>query len=377
MRGFVILLLCGAPLNSLVELCRCLHMLISETGYIGGGIVVAATFASVICSIFLIHLIVAMGKWNGFTRIILWMTICQIVYDTSFVFGIYSAAEETGYKSMHLVAIFLSTFGGISVTLFTNVLMAVVFRMVYTRKAVKIMENFRIHLVLVMSVSIALAVYSTVAFGSGDYKLSGDLYNYVRLSSIVANFSIYAIVTKLLWTPTYKPLLVLSSRLKFYPICQVVTRLWPTIYEFIHGYNDDVPPTGFWSSFAFYLYCLFLPSAGIGYYVVFLVMQPQAYDKFTSLFAACCFCRVSDSRAITKSVKHFSSKSMGSSASSGADLLCPNIDLCESMLDRMLPSFNDMDEDELAQAIDQLNEDIANDVKTEDVGEQRGTFSPS
>lgn len=319
-------------------------MSISQVGYISGAILLTMTILSLCCSFFLIHVIIKMGKWNGFTRIIWSMTICQIVYDASFFFAMYSSTREEGYYSTTLVDIFLSSFGGISVTFFTNVLMVLVFYMVYKRKAVRIMENFRAYFATVVLTSIALAIYSTVAFAKGNEIISGDIYNYVRLLSILLNIFVYAIVTKILWTPTYQPLLVLSSRLKYYPICQVVTRLWPTIYEFIYGYSNEIP-ADFWHSFGFYLYCLFLPSAGVGYFFVFLVMQPQAHEKFLALFSKC-KCPSKESTP----TKVFSSNSR----SSGSIL---QSDIGESIVDRMLPSYGDMDEDELAMAIDRLNDE--------------------
>ena len=104
-------------------------MALATTFLIGGIILVVVSVLSIWASIITLYIIHALDKWNGYMRVIWSLTICQIIYDVSFFFFVafYVGGEKNiGYE----FSIFLSTFGGLAVTLWTNALIFVVLYMV-------------------------------------------------------------------------------------------------------------------------------------------------------------------------------------------------------------------------------------------------------
>jgi hypothetical protein len=68
----------------------------------------------------------------------------------------------------------------------------------------------------------------------------------------------------------------------YYPLMQAFCRLGACIYEPIYGFGDY---PGHTSSIQFALSCwvsLTAPSSGIGYLIIFLIMQPNAYRLLVS-----------------------------------------------------------------------------------------------
>ena len=79
---------------------------------------------------------------------------------------------------------------------------------------------------------------------------------------------------------------VLSMRMIYYPLMQAVTVLPASIYESLYGIHQADPN----NNTQFAVDCIFAitaPSAGIGYLVIFLVMQPNAYKHFRTFFLRC------------------------------------------------------------------------------------------
>jgi hypothetical protein len=89
------------------------------------------------------------------------------------------------------------------------------------------------------------------------------------------------------------PLAALVRRFKYYPIIQVLSRICVAYYEEVYGHDYE-----YHSSFtlekkiATLLYLITLPSAGLGFFVVFLVVSPGAVkllqDDWTWLMTRVC-----------------------------------------------------------------------------------------
>jgi hypothetical protein len=83
--------------------------------------------------------------------------------------------------------------------------------------------------------------------------------------------------------PNKDPVRVLSSRIKYYPIVQVVTLSGAFWYVFQYSFDTQsyrATPMPLAQQISLVFYALTLPSAGLGYFAIFLLFQPQAYNHF-------------------------------------------------------------------------------------------------
>ena len=116
------------------------HGLVLAAVILGSLSAILSTFASLAT----IYLIESMKRFNGCLRLIKWMTWCQFCYDLNFFFVIFHEVANINIKYLffsfeydlivlnkqntyaYCVSVFLSTFGGISVSLWTNALCVVI-----------------------------------------------------------------------------------------------------------------------------------------------------------------------------------------------------------------------------------------------------------
>eukprot|EP01034_Spumella_vulgaris_P028563 gene28563-35445_t len=110
------------------------------------------------------------------------------------------------------------------------------------------------------------------------------------------------------------PVRVLSSRIKYYPIVQVVTLSGAFWYVFQYSfdtqsYNTSPMPIAQQVSLVFY--ALTLPSAGLGYFTIFLLFQPQASSHFRKRLReayqwCCCYKRKNGNNVLHGARQHSS-----------------------------------------------------------------------
>eukprot|EP01034_Spumella_vulgaris_P039812 gene39812-49200_t len=146
------------------------------------------------------------------------------------------------------------------------------------------------------------------------------------------------------------PVRVLASRIKYYPIVQIVSRAGAAWYEFAYGfdtdsYSSDMSTT---QTIALYFYGMCVPTAGIGYFLVFLIVQPAAYlhlKKATSklYLRLICACGNGD---------EFRSQSRGDSFSDQVTIR-GSFKFSLPLLDNGCVDYSGLDEDELSVQIDQ------------------------
>lgn len=234
-----------------------------------------------------------MRKWNGYLAIITAMCCCQIVYDVSF------AAHISANDGSTAIAVWaaLQFFGGISVSVWTNILAFVVLRVVVSLKSTDIMKNFHVLTAIAMIPSLItgfLILGMQLSNRRDRFAAVEGFYYWARIGSIAINFVIHGIVmykTNQLnrlktWsqrTPQEIAIQILSHRMIYYPCMQAISRIGASWYEALYGYGPYVGNT---SNFQFTLACLYAglsPATGIGYLVVFLLMQPFAVAQLRSL----------------------------------------------------------------------------------------------
>lgn len=243
---------------------------------------------SFVCTITNLWLIRAMNKWNGYLAIIASMCVCQIVYDVSF--SLHISADNNG---MAAVWNGLQFFGGMSVSIWTNILAVIILRVVLRKKSTDILNNFYFLSAIALFPSIVLGSLLIGVRGSTAYDLE-EIYFWGRLVSIIINFVIHAIISYRSYqmnssrvtstrTPQEVAIQVLSDRMIYYPLMQTLSRIGASWYEAKYGFGPFPGDTSTYQFSLAIIYAATSPATGIGYLIIFLFMQPFAMVQLMSL----------------------------------------------------------------------------------------------
>lgn len=231
------------------------------------------------------------------------MALCQLIFDISFTRHITSDSSYVSSAGNFTTALWngLQFFGGLSVSIWTNILAIVVLKVVVTFEAFNIRKNFYFLSAVAMLPPFIICILSMALYKedatSGDQDVVGTVYSYSRAVSIAINFVCYGIIAvraRKITTATAgeissQQLLIneLSRRMIYYPLMQTVSRIGACVYEPVYGYGPYLghssQPEFSWAC----VYAITAPAAGIGYLVIFLLMQPYAYEQFVSLLTTC------------------------------------------------------------------------------------------
>lgn len=288
--------------------------------------VLAATIISSFFSILLMILLYLMRERStGFTTIILAMTIFQTMYDMSFYYGV-----VPGPSTIVLVCNLFQISGGVGSSLFSNILASIVYYVLVYRKTVDVMKLFPwLCLIVFIPVAVNCIVY-IVAYAEDSTHLyiiaNLEIYYYIRLISIVLNFFLYSLTyiaaRRIVGNMNARneildnAIITMVSRLKYYPLIQALARSGLTVYEMQYGYDFDPNPISS-ERFQLQIYsALIAPSASVGYFFVFLYMQPHAYNYFIALLKCSTYTPTKkqtkgsmNSECATHSTMHYSSHS--------------------------------------------------------------------
>ncbi len=214
----------------------------SELEIISGFLILVLATLSLIATMVTLWLIHDMNRWNGYMLLIFNLTLCQAFYDISFYFLL-------AFRNYTCFALFkfLSTFAGLAVTLWTNIISFVLFYIVMTMKSFHIQSYFKIFLISIMVISGLIASLEVAFHANGDdralRRIEHDYY-YFRIFSILFNVFIHCVISLRLYRMGLSdgmaslggadkkyvnlkaindPLKTLSRRLKYYPIVQILT----------------------------------------------------------------------------------------------------------------------------------------------------------
>jgi hypothetical protein len=275
-----------------------------EYRYVGAIIEISIAAISLCCSILTIWVIVLLNKWNGYVYMIANLSIAQALYDISIM--IYPCDQADCILSRNILR--FST--GIAATLWTNIILFVVAYIVFYLKTIDVREySFRL-LFAVTLFSIAVAMIE-------QWQKEWRVYFWLRVFSILFNIILYLLVKRWLHLMTkdttreiswsswlYRlltcqgkakhkkspqdPVRILAYRLKYYPIVQLITRLGVAWYEYISntdGFDYDYDPNkAIGYQIAYFVYIVTQPSAGIGFFIIFMLVSPGAYRTMREYF---------------------------------------------------------------------------------------------
>lgn len=241
-----------------------------------------------LCSITTIYLIRKM-KLNGFLLILLSLSVCQMVYDIAFLFLI--GGHDDWYLSMFLL---FDLAGELSVAIWTVLLSIIMFRIVYTLKTVNIYREYPVYLTTAITVPLVLDILALSLHRLDVDPLSTAyrIYYWMRLIAVIVNIVLF-IITNIIVLRLYKRveagiltvtqaecIRILVQRMRWYSVVQILLRVGPSWYENNSQTLQSAP--------ARIVYFFTAPATGIGYFLVFLVMQPGAthilIDKINTFF---------------------------------------------------------------------------------------------
>ncbi len=293
----------------------------STQEYICGTILLCTTTVSFLCTILTLYLIYDLNVWNGHILLVYILTLFQLLYDLSFYFliGFRQSVFYAFYK-------FLAITSGTFVSLWINFISLILYYTIIHLESFDIKRHYWKVLIANVFVSLSLASVVTTYYLLNDDNNNAELVFYwLRIASIAFNLIIYIITTiylqevyfdtRFLTSPTkanmpakstattrssLQPmdyhtmlrvqtrdlLLVLSNRLKYYPVVQIISLAGAAWWEYRYGFEtDSFDNTSFTigKEASLYLFTFCSPTAGAGYFIVFLLVQPLVYERLRKL----------------------------------------------------------------------------------------------
>ncbi len=276
-------------------------------------IVLAVASVSLLADLLTVSLIVSMGKRTGFLMLVMSLSMSQLLYDIGFFFR--NSAEESqgpaAFDFLTFTYIFTQIVGGIATTLITNAIAFIVAIIAFTLRSYDIAANLKYIAGWIFFLAFVPAMCAAILRLTSPELWYYPYYYYISLRavSIVVNIVLCGmLIVRLNGMGIYifsgksndsiHPIAALSSRMILYPIIQVLTRLgaiwmelaYPagTVADDDSALHDD--PN---YRIALTLFSIFGPAAGIGFFVVFIFMQPKAlmhlYTWLRCLGSGLCF----------------------------------------------------------------------------------------
>jgi hypothetical protein len=255
-----------------------------------------AVFIGCASSVLCLLLIYRMKVFTGHIQLLILLSVYQFVYD----FFCIQNNLDVDYDQKTF-AIFGHLVSGTTSSIISNWIAFSAFYIVAYHRVFDILKNYyMIHGVsLLIGLFCGILYYVSVVPEHAKNDALTDIaviyvYNNVRMASIAVNFffafvivvKIYAISSKGTQISDQElAIRTLARRMILYPITQAIGRVGYAWYEYGYGSGAYVVVDG--TDATEYACIIFLsvitPSVSVGYLIIFLVMQPKAYDHFKAL----------------------------------------------------------------------------------------------
>lgn len=246
--------------------------------YISYCIQISVGSLSCVCGIITLLLIYYMKVWNRFLLVIVTLSICQFFYDTSIYFC-NQASYPTCYSDMF---VFMTFYMGLSSTLWTNAMIIVLYLTIQYFNFYILTNYFYVFFFAINCFSLSYAIVGIILLNVVTKNIFNDVwfvYNLLRLLSIIFNFIVIGLIYyRVKSYDRNNPIFELISRIIYYPIVQIVARSFPAWYELQYIINSDDDNVNTTKTVSLIFYSIFLFSAGIGFFIVFLIVQPNAFE---------------------------------------------------------------------------------------------------
>lgn len=265
---------------------------------VAGLILLLSTTVSLLASGLVMYLIIRLKTLNSYHRIIFTLCCLQAIYNIAYYF-------LPGYRTASVLGIyrFLTTFAGIAVCMWTNFISFVNLYTIAYLQPFPLLSWHRNALYTTLGISgIFAMVFLLVSLVKDADHTMNYLYFYFRVVSTLFNIVMFCVLYFIFNRPgcascidrwfsqydftmrdmTQDLLAVLSSKLMFYPIVQIVSRVVSLWWEYKYGFTVSAFDEGDYTirkAGAMFLYALFSPSAGLGYIGVMLYVHPGARQE--------------------------------------------------------------------------------------------------
>lgn len=241
---------------------------------------------SSICTGLNLFLIYDMKVWNLHIMLITVMSCYQLIFDSVFyIWGYPFGSVE------YNIAMFIGMLGGLSSAIVSNIMILNILFIVVTKKIMAIKHAFTTINIIAIVPSLIVILLFCAGLGKNNSTLvnySESLYSAFRLISLGINLISYAIIlllTRRLVTQNNSTTIskagnairVLVNRLQWYPIIQVISRTFFSWFEFQYGMNFNTTNASTGLFIGQCLVAIVIPSSAVGYFFVFLLMQPRAF----------------------------------------------------------------------------------------------------
>lgn len=257
------------------------------------GIQLEQSFASIslVCCVSCLALILHLkllhknDVWNGFMMLLTSLTICQIIFEISFFIEDFRSPLK----------LFLYSFGYISSSLWTGIISIFLTLTVYffIRKSFDVISYFKHCVIAVLTISSGFGIAGIVLSIKGSidsiHQFDFIVFDFV-CGIVVFNIICYAMISYKFFrmniqetTDAYR----LVYKFKLYPICQIICGLPSFVYYEKCGHDDDLGggnsscKSNNDQSF-YFIYNILMPSSGIGFFIVFLIMNPAAVKTISN-----------------------------------------------------------------------------------------------
>lgn len=252
---------------------------------------------------------------KSYHRIIFTLCGLQAIYNIAYYF-------LPGYQNSAALAVYrvLTTFSGIAVCMWTNFISCVNLYTIAYLQPFSILDWHRKAISITLTISIIFAVVFLLVSLIKDADQTMDyLYFYFRVISTLFNLVMFCVLYFIFNRPacalcidtwfshydftmrdmTQDLLAVLSTKLMYYPVVQIFSRVVSLWWEYKYGFKVTAFDEGHYSirkAGAMILYSIFSPSAGVGYILTFFYVHPAARKEFFTmcremyLRVCCCQC---------------------------------------------------------------------------------------
>jgi hypothetical protein len=261
---------------------------------------------SFLSSLLTLLIIYNISKFNGYIQLVASLTFCQLIYDLGFFLLPW---YDTFYGRICYGVI--NMWGGISSSLWSNVLIFVTCQIIFTSRSVDIHSNYQYYFLFATLPATIISILEGIYVRHHGSTAVFYSYFILRSTSVIGNLILFLIISSQLYrlhtaSPSTRndpskppsspfpspssssfnhPIYVLSMRLIYYCLVQTVTRVGASWYQLHYGYGHTYHHESASSlqTTAYLLEYILTPSAGIGYLIVFLAIQPEAQLIFWSL----------------------------------------------------------------------------------------------
>lgn len=162
-----------------------------DTEFAAGGMLIFMALISIVCTMLTLYLIIDMKRRNGYLLLIFNVTICQFLYDITFFMIPFYKIDIV----MECVVL-ISTFSGLAVALWTNVISIILYNIVEYLHSFDIYGSYMMFASVIFIPSAVIACCATAFYmNDPEWTIFNDIYYWIRIGSILFNIGIHVMIS--------------------------------------------------------------------------------------------------------------------------------------------------------------------------------------